>query len=413
MFDTTEELIKQIALGEDSSLELKTMAFRGNKVCEPYPESIADELSAFANSDGGVMVFGVEDKTKDIVGIPKDKLDAAELFVRGICSDKIDPPLEARIRKIAVVDEFGDEKVLLRVDVNKSLFVHKGANGFFTRIGSSKREMKTDLLTRLIQQRSQSRVIYFDEHVVPEAKTEDVDAELWQKFKTPLSPKDDGEFLSKMKILAPDIDGVLRPTVSGILMASKSPEKYLPGARIQAVCYRGLTPDAAQQLDARDIFGPLDVQIADAFAFVNKNMKVAAVKEPARVDKPQYDPRAVFEAIVNAVAHRDYTISQACIRIRMFADRLEIISPGAIPNTMTIDSIALRQFSRNELLSSLLARCPLTVDIGQSDREHIMDRRGEGVPIIVERTMALTGQKPRFEMIDKTEVVVTIPGVNL
>jgi predicted HTH transcriptional regulator len=74
----------------------------------------------------------------------------------------------------------------------------------------------------------------------------------------------------------------------------------------------------------------------------------------------------VFEAVVNAVAHRDYSIYGSKIRLHLFSDRLEIYSPGSIPNTMTVDSISERQSARNELLSSLLARCPMNVNASGS-----------------------------------------------
>ncbi len=117
-------------------------------------------------------------------------------------------------------------------------------------------------------------------------------------------------------------------------------------------------------------------------------MKIAARKIPERQDFPQYSINAVFEAIVNAVAHRDYSIYGSKIRLHMFDDRLEIFSPGAIPNTMTIDSLPLRQYARNELITSLLAKCSVSKSFGLTEeRTHIMDKRGEGVPIIINESL--------------------------
>jgi len=112
----------------------------------------------------------------------------------------------------------------------------------------------------------------------------------------------------------------------------------------------------------------------------------------ACVDVPQYDLIAVFEAITNAVAHRDYSMAGAKVRLRLFADRLEIYSPGMLPNTMTPESLPYRQVARNEALTSLLARCPVTSDELMSHRSHIMDRRGEGVSIILQRSEKLSGK---------------------
>ena len=169
LFETTEELLFQIRLGEDSSLELKDLRYKGNRVNEPHRSSMADELAAMANTANGVFVFGVDDKSKTINGIPENKLDIVETWLRGICNDLITPPLLCRIRKFSVTNVDGIERDIIRVDVPRSLHVHKSSGGYFQRIGSSKREMTPEVLARLFQQRSQTRIIRFDEQPVPSA----------------------------------------------------------------------------------------------------------------------------------------------------------------------------------------------------------------------------------------------------
>ena len=408
MFETTDELLKQIRLGEDSSLELKDLRYKGNQVNDPHRNSMADELAAMANAANGVFVLGVDDKSRTVVGIPEDKLDVVETWVRGICNDLIIPQLFCRIRKIPVVTEDGVERVIVRVDVPKSLYVHQSPSGYYHRIGSSKRQMTPDVLARLFQQRSQARIIRFDEQSVTTAPRDCLEKALWKKFKTPLSPDSDEEFLLKLKLLTQDDDGKVCPSVSGILMACRQPQEFLTNAFIQAVVYRGTERNAAYQLDARDLVGPLDVQIIDAYKFVEKNMKIYAVKEPARRDIPQFAMQAVFEALVNAVAHRDYSIQGSKVRLHMFTDRLEIFSPGAIPNTMTIESLPLRQAARNELLTSLLARCPMPFADFPGDRRFLMDKRGEGVPIILSESAKISGHLPEYRLIDDAELMLTI-----
>ncbi len=268
--------------------------------------------------------------------------------------------------------------------------------------------MAPDVLARLFQQRSQARIIRFDEQSVTTAPQDCLEKALWGKFKTSLSPGNDEEFLLKIKLLTQDEDGKICPSVTGILMASEQPRKFLANVFIQAVVYRGTERNAAYQLDARDIEGPLDVQIAEAYRFVEKNMKIFAVKQPARRDIPQYAMQAVFEALVNAVAHRDYSIQGSKVRLHMFSDRLEIFSPGAIPNTMTIESLPLRQAARNELLTSLLARCPMPFENFPGDRKFLMDKRGEGVPIILSESEKLSGRLPEYRLIDDSELMLTI-----
>jgi predicted HTH transcriptional regulator len=408
MFDTVEELLRQIALGEDSALELKELRFKGDKVSDPHPNGMADELAAMANTSTGVILLGVDDGTRQVTGIPEERLDLVETWIRNICNDVVTPQLTCRIRKMLLPASDGSERAVIRIDVPRSLFVHKSPNGYFHRIGSSKREMSPEHLARLFQQRSQVRIIRFDEQTVPDAPVECLDKKLWERFRTPLSPADDNEFLVKLKLLSPDMDGKMAPTVAGVLLSSNAPEMWLPNAYIQAVAYRGQERNAAYQLDQKDICGPIDLQIRDACRFVEKNMKVAAGKMPSRVDRPQFAMNSVFEAIVNAVAHRDYSIRNAKIRLHLFADRLELFSPGTIPNSMTIESLPLRQAARNELLTSILARCPVAMDEIASDRTFLMDKRGEGVPIILSESERLSGKKPEYRLIDDSEVLLTI-----
>lgn len=408
MLENPADILKQIALGEDSVLELKTVEFGGDRITGPHRNSMADELAAMANTHTGIVLLGVDDKSKTIQGIPKDRLDSVETWLREISNDLIEPPLDCVIRKILVTDENGGEKVIVRVDVPRSLFVHQSPGGYFRRIGSSKRLMRPDVLARLFQQRSQARLIRFDEQTIASAKPDVLEPPLWRRFRTVLSPADDQEFLEKMKLVALDEDGILRPTVSGVLMATEHPEAFLATAYVQAVCYRGTERNAAYQLDAKDITGPLDVQIREACKFVERNMRVYAIKAPNRVETPQFSMNAVFEAVVNAVAHRDYSMYGSRIRLHLFADRLELFSPGTIPNTMTIDSLSERQSARNELLSSLLARCPMNVNAIGSQRGFIMDKRGEGVPIIITESEKLSGRRPEYLLLDDAELKLTI-----
>ncbi|MDM7457349.1 MAG: ATP-binding protein [Tepidimonas sp.] len=406
--------MQKIRLGEDSFLELKEVRFAGGKVRGPSQEDLADELAAFANSAGGVMVLGVEDKSREALGIPTDLLDAVETLVRQACEDSVKPPLMPIIERMTLPDSAGSEQPVIRVEVARSLFVHQSPGGYLLRAGSSKRPIPPDHLARLFQQRSQSRLIRFDETPVPRATLADLDELLWRRFAPTQSADAPEVLLSKLAMAAQNDQGAWCPTVAGILMSSRQPQRHLPGAFIQAVAYEGndVVPSGARvyQRDAQDITGPLDKQIRDACAFVRKNMQVAAFKraEGGRVDIPQFDMTAVFEAVVNAVAHRDYSMAGSKIRLRLFVDRLELYSPGMLPNTMTPESLPYRQSARNEALTSLLARCPVGDDELAGHRSYIMDKRGEGVSIILERSEQLSGKRPEYRLHDDSELALTI-----
>jgi predicted HTH transcriptional regulator len=404
--------LRKIQLGEDSVLELKAVRFRGNKVDGPKRNDLADELAAMANSNDGVCVLGVEDKPRRIEGIPLDRLDLVESFIREVCNDIIKPPLNVKIVRMELPDEAGVMRAIIKIDVPRSLFVHKSPSGYFRRQGSAKRELSPEQLARLFQQRSQALLIRFDEHTVPQTSLNDLDERLWNRFIT-LGSDDHLSLLRKLKLIATDETNAERATVAGLLMCSRHPETWLPGTYIEAVRYRGKQQDSNHQADAARILGPLDQQIAQALAFVRRNMTVAAIKVPARKEYPQFSVRAAFEAIVNAVAHRDYSIHGSKIRLFMFDDRLDLYSPGALPNTVTIDSLPLRQATRNELVTSLLARCPVESDDRDVGRTYLMEKRGDGVPIILRESFALSGKQPEYRLIDDSELLLTIYSASL
>ena len=167
-----------------------------------------------------------------------------------------------------------------------------------------------------------------------------------------------------------------------------------------------------EQIDAQTITGPLNRQITEAVAFAVRNMRVGAYKNPARTDLPQYSEAALFEAIVNAVVHRDYSIHRSRIRLSMFADRLELNSPGRLPNNLTIDSMSVRQSTRNETLASIFGRIPVGEIRGSGNRQFFMERRGDGVPIILSETKTLSGKIPEYQLIDNSELSLTIPAAS-
>ena len=394
MFYSTTELIEKIILGEDSTIEFKREM--------PHRDNMADEIAAFANDEGGVILIGVDDN-RVIIGLEQQELDSVENTIVEICRDSIEPTVRIFTEKLRI-----DEKNLLKIEIPKSVFVHRTSNGYFIRHGSSKREMTTEQLARLIQSRSQARIIAFNEQLVPNTYRRTLREPLYRRFITEDAAEDMIEDLLLKRTLLVQEGRETRASVAGVLMCHDTPDDYLYNSFIQAVYYSGKEKDANYQIDAKDFRGPLDQQIIDAFKFVQKHNKVSARKEIGRIDQPQYSMRAIFEAIVNAVVHRDYSKHGSKIRLFMFTDRLELYSPGALANTVTIDKLRYSQATRNELLARLLSEITLDDDVGkQVKRRHFLEGRGEGVGIILNESEHLSGQIPVYELINE-ELCLTI-----
>ena len=401
-----EDIKRQIRLGEDSHWEFKEIVFAGNVPKGPRRDDLADELAAFANADGGVLLCGVTD-SGDVQGMSREQMDELEQLLTEVCTDKIKPP----IRPIIVRREIEENKPLLLIHVPRGDTQYDSPGGSYYRVGSSKRQMTTDERLRLAQQRAQSRFLWFDKQPVPGTGFGSLDESLWKPLLSAEGAAAPELALEKMGLLTNDENSIARATVAGVLLCTRSPEEWLPNACISATCYRG-KDRASGQIDAQTITGPLNRQIAEAVAFAVRNMRVGAYKNPARIDLPQYSEKALFEAIVNAVVHRDYAIQDSRIRISMFADRLEINSPGSLPNNLTIDSMDVRQSTRNEALASMLGRISVGDIQGSGERQFFMERRGDGVPTIFRETEALSGKPPEYQLIDNSDLVVTIPAAD-
>ena len=401
-----EEVSRQLRLGEDSSWEFKAIDFADDRPKGPRPDDWADEIAAFANAKGGVLLCGVSDDG-DVQGMSREQMDALERLIAEVCTDSIRPPIRVNIFR----KETSDRKPFLLVEVPEGYAQHESPGGSFRRVGSTKRKMASDERLRLAQGRGQARFLWFDKQTVDETGFGTLDEALWKPLLSAEGAADPEIALEKMGLLAVDENGTVRATVAGVLLCSNSPEQWLPNACITATRYKG-DDRASGQLDSQTICGPLNNQITQALAFAVRNMGVAARKEPARQNLPQYSEKAMFEALVNAVVHRDYSIRGSRIRLSMFEDRLELCSPGSLPNSLTVESMGARQSTRNEVLTSVLSRMNVVGNEGVG-RQFFMERRGDGVRIIERETQELCGVLPVFRIEDESELCLTIQAALL
>ncbi len=401
---SSKEIRQRLSLGEDSGWEFEQVEFAASRPKSPSRDIWADEIAAFANANGGVLICGVTDEG-EVQGMSREQLVALDALLVEVSTDAVKPAVRIETHH----RELGPGVRVLVVEVPKGDSQHDSPGGSFVRVGGSKRRMTSDERLRLAQKRSQARYLWFDEQPLPGTGFRTLDEALWKPLLSAEGRAEPEVALRRLALLAPDDAGVLRATVAGVLLCARTPEEFLPGACITATRYLG-NDRASGQSDAQEITGPLNRQIAEAMAFALRNMRVAARKTPARVDLPQYSERALFEALVNAVVHRDYSRQASRIRLSMFEDRVEIQSPGTLPNNLSIDRLGERQATRNEALTSVLRRMPVAGTPGSDDRRYFMERRGDGIPIIRRETREISGQLPEYRLIDDAELRLTIPA---
>ncbi len=401
-----DELRMRLQLGEDSRWEFKQFDFRDSRPISPSRDDLADEIAAFANALGGTLLCGVTDDG-DVQLMSRAQLDQVEMLVVEVCRDSIEPPLVPDVHRRQL-----DSRALLVVEIPPGTSAHEVKGRSSVRIGSSKRIMTSDERLRLAERRAQARYRWFDEQPVSNSGIASLESALWRPLLSTRGAMQPEQSLMQMGILTEDSDGTLRATVAGVLLCSQTPHEWLPQARITATRYAGQSQSSGQS-DAREITGPLSAQIAEAMAFVRRHNRVAARKAPERIDVPEYSTRAVFEALVNAVVHRDYSIASSAIRLSIFDDRIEIVSPGALPNGLTVESMASRQVTRNETIASIVQRIEVESIAGAGERRFLVERRGDGVPIILSETRATSGKEAEYRLMDDTDLVLTLPAASL
>lgn len=318
-------ILDLISLPENKTLEFK----------EKMPESlaIAKTACAFANGGGGTILIGVADKEKTITGINEQEIHTLEEKIANIVYTMVEPTAAFHISIHNI-----EGKLILKIDVFPGSLKpyhlkNKGEiEGTYIRVGSTNRKADLETIEELGRQRMN---ISFDETSIIDAKIEDIDLKnieiyLLKRKEVRDIPevKPDAEFFKRIKA-ARQQNGSIHPTVAGILLFSSEPENYIQGAVIKCARFKGTEMD--EFIDQRIITGSLFSQIEETIAFFKKNVKRSAKIEGVyRKEDYEYPEKAIREAVVNAVCHRDYSRKGADIKFAIFDDRIEITSPGGL-----------------------------------------------------------------------------------
>lgn len=407
MYEDIEALLSEIVAGEDTFLELKEVVFRGNQILigdagRAAPE-IAEVFCSIANTEGGVVVFGVR-KDGAVVGIQPEKKDILEQFVVNVGLNNCRPIIEPILNWMQLPDENQMLKLCLKVDIPKSrYYVHQTSDGrFLKRVGSHRLPIPPEQLGRLLATRN--LLIPFEERPALGADLEIIDSRrvdsyYQNRFKRTFAS--DGLTFERLLVnlkLAVEMDGRVLPTNLGVILFTEQPERFLGGAYIDMAAYKGTVADG-ETADTKRIYGPVPEQIVRLLKYFQTSPLIATVSRKeamGRRDLPAYVDTALQEAVVNAVVHRDYELTGSQIIIRIFSDRIEIQNPGGLHNTLTEEALytGCQPIRRNQLLAGFMRDFPSPIT-GMS----FMEARGEGFLNLVRDSESLSGMKPKIERI--------------
>ena len=311
--------------------EGKTLEFKRDL---SSPDGVLRTITAFSNTSGGILLIGIEDKTKSILGISKP-LEMEERLAN-LISDRIDPRLLPELEILP-----WRKTHILAVQIHPSslrphaLKYKGGKERIYVRVGSTNRIADQAIVDEMVRS---VRSTGFDEGPLLELNSEALDFRAASEFFSEVRKlrRADLETLN----LITDHQGQKVPTVGGVLLFGKNRLRHFPDAWIQVGRFQGRT--RTRIIDQDELRGYPVEAIYEAIHFVRKHShKGAEIGEVKRKDRWSIPPLAVREALINAVVHADYSQRGAPIRLSLFDDRLEIESPGLLPFGLTIDDLKM------------------------------------------------------------------------
>lgn len=380
---TRIELRELIINGENSNVEFKRD--------DVHPTSLAKEMSALLNREGGVILLGVEDNG-EVSGISESH-GATEERVMNIAQNNIQPSVVPIFLSIRMDEDNSVGVIKLTPDTSSKPYRARKNNAWVTyvRVGTTSREARREEEVRLYQS---AGLVNYETKPVLNSGLKSLDLQRISNYfqfilEISVPPHDEPheweQILLNSDLLIETGNGVCA-SVAGLLLFGKNPNRRLPQAGVTAVVFPGTEKDY-NTIDEEVIRGPLVPLFSEnrsvigssvidrSVEFVKRNMDSVAWLEGARRQlKKAFPIDAVREAIINAVTHRDYMREGTDIEVSMYADRLEIISPGDLPNGVTVEKMkrGIIRVTRNELLKQVLRDCRYIEHFGLGVRKRII-----------------------------------------
>jgi len=368
-----------------ADVEIQSLLERGmDKTLHWFPSDfnvmrLATVLVGMANSIGGSVLVGISPRSGHIQGVSDANEASDQVFQAALLAE---PALVLPIPRVVDVDQHQ----VMWITVPPGLpHVYSLEGRYLGREGSQTNPLTARQLRQLLLERG---AVQFESQVPGNAQLQDLD---WLKVREYLQalsiPEDESpeNLLIQRGCLSRD----LRPTYAALLLFGHFPQQWLPNATILATRFPGVT--YADRFIKKDITGTLPEQLRQVEAFTRQNLSsVVRLVGLTRQETTEYPLEAVREILVNAVAHRDYNLQGDNIHLNIFADRIEVQSPGGLPGPVTLDNLLDARFSRNAVLVQVLS------DLG------FVERLGYGLDRVVKVMQQQNLRPPRFEEVAGT-----------
>lgn len=349
------------------------------------PKDLAETLIAFANAEGGIVLLGIRDRRVEGTDALPESVRSAW---RQAGLDFAVPPLRTRVHAVPCVDDRGQADHLLVIEVEPSLAVHAtGRDEVFLRVGDENRRLSFAQRLELVYEKGQAS---FEANVLPDSSVDELDPSLIDAYAARLGHLDPARLLRARGLTT--AGGQL--TVAGALLFAREPQVHLPVALVRVLVYRGgqRGSGAGQQLaiDER-CEGPIPRQVARAKELVEAHIpQRRALTSAGRFGEVDIVPSGAWlEGLVNAVVHRSYSNAGDHVRVEVFADRVEVESPGRFPGLVRIepvnghtrlrDPLAIDRFARNPRIARVCSDLGLGQELGEGIRRIYAGMREAGL----------------------------------
>lgn len=387
--------------GETSTVEFK--------VASPRTAELAERICGFANSLGGILTIGVEDRTWRIVGVKSisETIDGLLQAAR-LCK----PTVQFDPSQPQVVEIDGKQLVVAHVPSNDGT-LYQASGVCWTRRGTHTVPLEVAEIEAFLYHRG---TLAWEAQSVPRATLQDLDMATVEAFLEgrPSRSKAGGR-LSRLDEILLNIGcavmgederkrQVIQPTNAGMLLFGHDPQQFLLQAEVVCVLYRD-NLGMRRYADRRILHGTITQQIDQAEAFFKQYVPVAGYMEGFhRRDEPDYPLDALREAVVNAVVHRDYSLRGEAVRIFYYSDRIEIHNPGLLLPGVTLPELQqgkVRSRLRNPIIGTVLRDLP----------GGYMERVGSGISYMLDQMRKLGRPEPQFK--EQGEIIVLFSNTPL
>ncbi len=323
------------------------------------PSDLAPLISAFANAEGGTIVIGISDKTLEIEGIHQYGMDKVNEFI-AIPKNGCKPMPHYIEEFFNVINSKGEEDQLLLLHIQPCVdqIVRTINDSTYLRIGDKTKELKGDDLRNLEYAKSTR---HFEDEINRDASIEDLDEELISEYKEKLDASHlPTEQVLKARAFIKSQDGNNYLTNAAVLLFAKNISQFYPNCRVRFVRYDGNSAQVGTRMNIikdKNIECNILKLIDETRLFISSQLREFTALDPLTgkfKTVPEYPEFSWLEGIVNAVTHREYGMSGRYILVTMFDDRLEIKSPGKLPNIVTVDNIKDTRYARNPRISRVL-----------------------------------------------------------